>query len=222
MTYAQIKIVVGVVAIVAIVAALAYFGFSLTEIVTIISAMTVSGSALATAYFAYMGLNTWKDKLKYDTARRLLISLSNYRSTMNDYINPFIPPTSESHQNTMQTSEETRLLKARTNQEDKRQAKLLSASKEFYIDIFMSGDLWGKEMQSIIQKMYDIEYIVLRTTMNQMTMAHLNTSPDQKQQAKQFLEDIKNDPAKQSEALSEEFNKLVVKAERILKSKMQL
>ena len=232
MTVVNIFKIVGVIIAIAVVLGmmLAHYGFSLTEIVTMFSAMVVAVSAATTAYFAYKGLSIWKEqhsgKIESDLATRLLVSIYKYRDAIFDYANPFtliqIP-----QKDTPNLSKEYRATKVRENLENDRHDKVVSTRQEIYADILASEALWGKEMQVIFEGMQLIEKQLkiesdeymkkLQNHLIEITKMSKSKKPMTKQEMGQIWDEIQP-----NEATSKELKKLVKKAEDYLRPKILL
>ena len=209
---AQIKIVVGAVAIVAALAViLVYCGFSLTEIVTMFSAIVVAVSAVATARYAYKGLSIWKEqhsgKRGYDLATRLLVSIRRYQDAMNDSVN--LP-------------EDEKIIELFDHRELQKHLdrNLLSEDP----NVIESEALWDKEMEPIFNKIRQVEKSIKENDMElsnhlskiqQLPDADGNCNIDKTQLDTKSIR-------KEREKLQEQINDLIKEAEDFLKQKIKL
>ena len=217
-----VKIVGGAIAIAVVLGMiLAYCGFSLTDIITMLSAMVVAVSAATTAYFAYKGLSIWKEqhsgKIEFDLATRLLVSVYKYRDAMDDYIRPFIYSIRFPYENVSDIREEYQPLQVYINLEKERYDKIDSASQEIYADIPTSEASWGNEMRLIFLDM-SIQAEEIRgkviTQLSEISQKIKNKKLTKKQEVQELL-----DKEKLDRAISEEFFELVKQAEDYLKEK---
>ena len=221
-----VKIVGGAIAIAIVLGMiLADYGFSLTQIVTMFSAMVVAISAAATAFFAYYkGFPIQKEQhsgnIEFDLATRLLASIYKYRDTMRDFANPINSLASIMHllplrEDELSHAENRKKLEAIIKIQYKRHDKVVSARQEFYDDVLKSEMLWGEKIQSIIEEMRKIEVIFRQKITYELAAVDPDAEPDKKDDIKKHLETMQSD-----DELLEEFNKLVKKAAKYLRPKI--
>ena len=95
--------------------------------------------------------------------------------------------------------------------------KVVSARQEIDANISVTVALWDEEMQSILDKMIEIEEITRKINLNQLTIQNPDASRSEKEYAEQTIEGIKS-----NNELAEKLLNLAKKAERTLRRKMQL
>ena len=231
MTVFNIFKIVGVIIAIAVMLMmiLAYCGFSLTDIITMFSAMVVAVSAAATAFFAYKGasyaykgLSIWREqhggKIESDLATRLLVSIYKYREEVEDYTIPFINPDLILPVYAPNLSEIYQPLQAREKFHDESCGKMDSARQEIYVDIFKSKALWGGKILLIFREINVEASQIKQKVYAQIYEAYKKIADKKlttKQEVEQFFDEIKLD-----KAVADKFNEKVLEAEEYLKSKI--
>ena len=151
MRFVDITIIASVIVIALLTITLAYFGFISAEPSTII----VPLSAVATACFAYMGLSTWKERMRYDIATRLLALIHEYRDAMHELVNPII--------NLIITTDDTfhekntKISNMERDFDATRYDAMVTVRKKIHTDISIMNTSWDEKLREIFEKMHQIE-----------------------------------------------------------------
>lgn len=221
------KIVVVIIAVAVILMAIfIYFDFSLATSTTIFSTIIVSLSAVATACFAYMGLSTWKERMRYDIATRLLALIHKYRDTLDEIINPFtslflaldeLDASGELDYRKRKITEE--ILK---NFRIERYNNAILVRQKIHVDISIINTSWDAKLRKIFDDMRQIEDSVRKNEdeirPNLSTIEVTSNSHYARIEALQNLRSMQNDLEKFSKRLDE----LVKEAEGYLMPKIRL
>ena len=191
------------------------------------SDIIVGLSAALTAFFAWMGLSTWKrqhqGKIEYELARRLLRSVYNYRDAINSARNSslYYPPVSETDEPNQ--SEEQRKFAAFRNAYQQCYDIVYEVRREIHPDVLESEALWGKEVRLIIDKMLQLEHKLKTTFEFYLNARNPSSSDSDKEVANIILRENKGvldarDDGK--DEFAKDFEKLLGEADDYLKKKL--
>ena len=179
------------------------------EIIKVISAIIVAVAAVATARYAYKGLSIWKEqhsgKIGSDLATRLLVSIRRYQDAMNDSVS-------------LPDDEKIIELFDHGGLQKYLDRDLLSE----YPNVKESEALWGKEMESIFNKIRQVEESIKKNDTKLSTHLHGiiqipdadgNCNIDKTQLDTKSIR-------KEREKFQEQLNNLIKEAEDFLKQKI--
>ena len=177
-----------------------------------LSNIIIGCSAATTAFFAWKGLSIWKNQYKaknnHELARRLLISIYEYRDAIRYIRNPVVIYTPKTKQEAPDRSEKERLSDAEYDYYQKGFDAIRKVYREIYASILEAEAVWGDELSETISKI-----LSLSRKLKRIFRDHLHDKGHQGGNYEPFA-------TSDDDQFTKDLDALIVKAENYLKKKL--
>lgn len=191
----------------------------------------IAGSAATGAVVAVLGLKAWKAQLRgredHDLARRLLVSVFQYRDSIRGVRNPGMfaheipaPP----QEKAKDMSAEQRHHYGLTKAYERRLVPVTESRKKLYTDLLEADALWDKSVSEFFGVLFKLERELVRNVRNELRAQDPNVSQKTRDAYHDILrkhrEVLYEGDADDDDEFQKEFNDGVAAIEEHLKTKL--
>ena len=167
----------------------------ITETVTLIKDLILSGAAITGALIANKGLTTWKRQLKgnseYELSRRILVTLYKYRDVINGVRHPIIwsyeMPTPSEEESKNMTPSQVAFYGTHKNY-IARWEKVQAERRSLHVDLFEAEAIWGEDLKKLFKKLFQLENELFTYLQCYFEMTNPKSESDKKTGAQMIID----------------------------------